>query len=286
MATFGDIDRPLRKQGLRPEAVIEAMPAGLLVPFQAGRPQPIARDEVQLTLRGVAACVGGQQDIDLLLRLLPWLAERELEFEPLPDAPDLRVLRSEIAAFLRLPVEPTGPPGPITRLRHMLAQQRWAWSGGELADGEWYVQIDRNIYRFTEVGTLDEYLDVLEAWDQESKRPYVTIPDSFYGQIDGFPNTPVLLPESQPYVPAAVVADLTAAAATSSWECTKLLALIDELNDSYGSGKTYASHALLRAILDHVPPLLGRADFAGWRTTMPGAGPTSSTCGSWHQRGM
>ena len=108
----------------------------------------------------------------------------------------------------------------------------------------------------------DDYVDLLDAWDQESKRPYVTITDSFYGQIDGFPDTPVLVPECQPYAPAAVVADLTAAAATSSWECTKLLALVDELNDSYASGKTYASYALLRATLDYVPPLLRCADFA------------------------
>jgi hypothetical protein len=43
---------------------------------------------------------------------------------------------------------------------------------------------------------------------------------------------------------------------------SKLLGLIDELNDNYARSNTYASHALLRAILDHVPPILGCPDFA------------------------
>jgi hypothetical protein len=33
------------------------------------------------------------------------------------------------------------------------------------------------------------------------------------------------------------------------------------LNDNYSRGNAYAAHALLRAILDHIPPLLGCADF-------------------------
>jgi hypothetical protein len=42
---------------------------------------------------------------------------------------------------------------------------------------------------------------------------------------------------------------------------TKLLRLVDELNDNHARGNGYAVHALLRAVLDHVPPLLGCADF-------------------------
>jgi hypothetical protein len=48
----------------------------------------------------------------------------------------------------------------------------------------------------------------------------------------------------------------------SKFEVTKLLGLIDELNDNYVNRNTYASHALLRAILDHIPPILGCTDFA------------------------
>lgn len=41
----------------------------------------------------------------------------------------------------------------------------------------------------------------------------------------------------------------------------KLTRLVAELNDNYSRGNAYAAHALLRAILDHIPPLLGCADF-------------------------
>ena len=38
---------------------------------------------------------------------------------------------------------------------------------------------------------------------------------------------------------------------------SKLLRLIDELNENYARSNAYAAHALLRAILDHIPPILG-----------------------------
>jgi hypothetical protein len=47
------------------------------------------------------------------------------------------------------------------------------------------------------------------------------------------------------------------------WDCTKLLGLIQELDDNYREDNGYAAHALLRAILDHVPPLFAQSGFAG-----------------------
>jgi hypothetical protein len=66
---------------------------------------------------------------------------------------------------------------------------------------------------------------------------------------------------SDSYVSAAVIANLEAAAGRSDWDCGKLLRLIGELNDSVGSENAYSAHAMLRAILDHIPPILGQADF-------------------------
>ena len=39
------------------------------------------------------------------------------------------------------------------------------------------------------------------------------------------------------------------------------MSLIEELNGNHAHENTYASHALLRAILDHVPPILGLKTF-------------------------
>jgi hypothetical protein len=64
------------------------------------------------------------------------------------------------------------------------------------------------------------------------------------------------------YIDAQVIVAIKAREGTDRFDRSKLLRLIEELNDNYLRGNGYAVHALLRAILDHVPPLLGCADFA------------------------
>jgi hypothetical protein len=63
------------------------------------------------------------------------------------------------------------------------------------------------------------------------------------------------------YVDGQVIAAIKARPAAGQFDWAKLLRLIDELNDNYVRGSTYAVHAVLRAILDHIPPLLGCATF-------------------------
>jgi hypothetical protein len=59
-----------------------------------------------------------------------------------------------------------------------------------------------------------------------------------------------------------VVDSIRAKQGHGTFEVTKLLGLIDELNDNYARRNAYASHMLLRAVLDHIPPLFGCKDFA------------------------
>lgn len=63
------------------------------------------------------------------------------------------------------------------------------------------------------------------------------------------------------YIAAQVIAAIRAKEGTDWFDRSKLLRLIEELNDNYLRGNGYAAHALLRAILDHVPPLLKCSDF-------------------------
>jgi hypothetical protein len=62
------------------------------------------------------------------------------------------------------------------------------------------------------------------------------------------------------YIDAKMIVAFKAQEATDRFDRAKLLRLIDELNDNYARGNAYAVHALLRAILDHIPPLLGCPD--------------------------
>jgi hypothetical protein len=65
-------------------------------------------------------------------------------------------------------------------------------------------------------------------------------------------------------------------------DCGKLARLVAELNDNYSRGNAYAAHALLRALLDHIPPLLGCPDFKVPANNYPWAAPTRPTLtGSW-----
>ena len=59
-----------------------------------------------------------------------------------------------------------------------------------------------------------------------------------------------------------IIAAIEAKDGTCSFSVSKLLDLIAELNDNCARASTYSSHALLRAILDHVPPILGYISFA------------------------
>ena len=63
------------------------------------------------------------------------------------------------------------------------------------------------------------------------------------------------------YIDPQVIAAIKAQEGMDRFDRSKLLRLVEELNDNYLRGNGYAVHALLRAILDHVPPLLGCADF-------------------------
>jgi hypothetical protein len=75
------------------------------------------------------------------------------------------------------------------------------------------------------------------------------------------------------YIDPHVSASLAARAEDIGLDPGKLTGLIAELNDNFSRGNAYAAHALLRAILDHIPPLLDCRDFQAvannyaWRRT-------------------
>jgi hypothetical protein len=71
------------------------------------------------------------------------------------------------------------------------------------------------------------------------------------------------------YVDRTVITSLEVPAGVRQFDHAKLLGLIDELNDNYRKGNGYASHVLLRAILDHIPPMLGCADFKAVASNYP-----------------
>lgn len=68
-------------------------------------------------------------------------------------------------------------------------------------------------------------------------------------------------PAEPTYIDGQVVGLLEARASSSRFDCAKLIKLIGELNYNFNVDNVYSAHALLRAVLDHVPPILGCSDF-------------------------
>ncbi|MFD6190344.1 hypothetical protein [Streptomyces sp. NPDC060275] len=73
---------------------------------------------------------------------------------------------------------------------------------------------------------------------------------------------PVTPPEEPPqYVNEDLIKELAAKQGETRLSPDKLLQLVRELNSCFRDDHPYACHALVRAIIDHVPPILGCASF-------------------------
>lgn len=69
-------------------------------------------------------------------------------------------------------------------------------------------------------------------------------------------------PVRPPYVNPKRVDELMALP-KGAWDLTRLVRMIEELNDAYARGNFQTVPMLVRAIKDHVPPIFGEANFAG-----------------------
>lgn len=72
---------------------------------------------------------------------------------------------------------------------------------------------------------------------------------------------PAAAPERGPYVELALLDELEQAAAGTKWQVHKLIALCQGLNDAYKAGNSYVCAAMIRAVMDHIPPVFGQSDF-------------------------
>ncbi|MFE4082876.1 hypothetical protein [Streptomyces sp. YIM B13502] len=76
-------------------------------------------------------------------------------------------------------------------------------------------------------------------------------------------------PELKRYVNEGLLAELTAKQGKTKLNVNKLLQLLRELDDAYQDEHPYSCHALLRAIIDHVPPILGHKSFEAVANSYP-----------------
>jgi len=77
------------------------------------------------------------------------------------------------------------------------------------------------------------------------------------------------LRSSPAYLDPRVTTGIQALSQTRAFDHTKLFQLMAELDDNVARGNAYAAHALLRAILDHIPPMLGCTSFTAVANNYP-----------------
>jgi hypothetical protein len=272
--TFISVHRRLRRDhGIDTRTVFKSLPDSLVVKPRQGM-GPTDTDNLVLLLPGIEACQGGSEDTGRFVRMLRWFAEQELAYDPPADDEDAmpRVTADNVAAHLGLQRIDLGYGAALERLRAMIRLDNWGVSSGSDQDG-WYADLGPEIWRFRAVQTVEDVMGARDQWvtDARAEAPHLRTQAqvTWSGNIIEPPNTSLSERAQASYVDEQVIKVIEAKSAASKFNVTKLMALIAELNDGYQAGHTYAAHALLRAILDHVPPILGQPNFTAVANNYP-----------------
>jgi len=245
--TFAAIDRPLRRRKIEPLAVLKSIPSDFMIPL---RHFPQHDDVLQLTVQGVALCEGGERDVGSFLRIIRWAARCEIQ-----GSPGNRVMVTSVGAAKVLRVSHHRNLGRLRRVFLLLQVERWGSVGSGWDGKAWTLTLDRDVWRFRRVMTLDQYLAANQKWMAELAQNDAP----WQAEL-----SPVYDESVQPnieYVDTALL-DKLISTASPKWNCGKLGQIVGELNDCYMRDNGLAAHALLRTLLDHVPPLFKKNKFS------------------------
>ncbi|MFE4398689.1 MULTISPECIES: hypothetical protein [Streptomycetaceae] len=166
----------------------------------------------------------------------------------------------------------------------------WRGSGrGQLLpDGPaWAKEITREIQEYAEATDVEAYVATVcrivtaQAWEQNYHhvraeqgvplpREYATAPwlDQAGEETAEPPAAPQ--PSGTVYVKQALIEELVELDRAGRFSTDKLVQQCKELNFNYRHEQPFSCHALLRAIIDHVPPAFGEKGFAQVASSTPG----------------
>ncbi|MFJ4981492.1 hypothetical protein ACIP6X_40310 [Streptomyces coeruleorubidus] len=238
---------------------------GFTVPLRA----PIGpRDRPRLTVAASLVLpevrmVAGEPFVDALRHMIDLYASRPLIVD---DVPTIMLRSGELAtAFPRL------KPWFVKVLPDLLSYEPAISTGGaQLGDGSWEREVTRSVMQFSGVKTVEDYIAKTTEIVTATAAQFVTIHEGVnleiapleydFAPVEG-EAPPAAAPERRQYVDAGLMDDLDGAAKKTPWRVRKLIALCQELNDAFVVGSPHACAALIRAILDHIPPVFGHKDF-------------------------
>ncbi|MGW1622301.1 hypothetical protein [Streptomyces sp. NPDC002172] len=180
----------------------------------------------------------------------------------------------------------------VARLPEILTHEPPTWGGSKWTeDGEWIRDLGRNVSRYAGINDVKSYVARVTELMPESvvvgaepvqtgprlRLPQPVIVRQLPPSVTGFNSEPEESPAPEPqpsalvYVDESLIKELEAKHSTTKWSLNKLIQLLRELNSNYGMENPYACHALLRAILDHVPPVFGANNFEQLASSPPQA---------------
>jgi hypothetical protein len=230
---------------------IRAMPPGLIF-ASSHRPLLSADDRICMTVAGLSRCSGLASDLDRFLAAIRWCARAERRTDPEAGQTTVRVNRPQVARGVKLSV--VRDRDDLAFLFLVLQAHRWGSVGSCVTpDGDWHFDLSADVRRFAKVDSIKDYLATYAGWMESLEE------SSFRLDVG---TAAVSSVERESYVSSAVLSQLRSVAATPLFDLTKLIALAEELDGTYRAGYAYAPHAVLRGILDHIPPIFGQKGFA------------------------
>ncbi|OLZ74040.1 hypothetical protein AVW11_00815 [Streptomyces amritsarensis] len=246
-------------RGQDADIILNSMPrVGIEGPFGASygfvshpRPRVGPGDRVRLTVAASLVLpqvkmMAGDPFVQALRHMIDLYTDRPITNE----LPTVHLRSTELAS-----THPSFKPWFVQVLPDLLSHEpAISTSGVNFPDGRWERDVTRSVMKYIGVDTVERYIEKT-----------IEIVTANAAEITPAPvemiEPQVSLPGRGPYVGLALLSDLEKAAQTSTWGLHKLIALCRELNENYATGNPYASAALIRAILDHIPPVFGHRDF-------------------------
>ncbi|MET8945434.1 hypothetical protein ABZX30_18075 [Streptomyces sp. NPDC004542] len=207
---------------------------------------------VRLTVAGAYRLPKGRMAVgEPFMRTLRHMIDLYISSRPvLADEVPTVVLRSgELKIAL-----PDLEPWFVKALPDLLSYEPAISTGGaHLGDGSWEREVTRSVMRFRGMHTVEEYIEKtcdIVAANAAQYAPTVVQEETMAAE-----------PSRGAYVHVDLMEELQTVAATTRWKVHKLIALCQGLNDAYLAENPYACAAMIRSILDHIPPVFGHTDF-------------------------
>lgn len=183
---------------------------------------------------------------EALVRSVQYLAK--LVANANPDADRIRITRDSLAREMNL------DPNVMLPIPELLHHEPLALVSSYSApsSGNWEVVLGEVLYEYRLISGLRGYVEKTVELVNKSQA-----------------DTPVasVMLEQQPVAPVADYVDAGLISGLSAvrdcpLDTRKLVALLSELNVNYAAGQPYACLMLIRAIMDHVPPIFGHDSYS------------------------